>query len=174
MMQAQEALLQVHWEPDVLQLHHCCPVLSQDRLLFVGPRVRMGMYEGTPVRIQPHTSSGRADYFGVLVNRCASFPSCLNAVLWAPETSIQWCRHMVCLPLMQVQCKSGMDVSMPGWPSRVSCLIIYFPSLCCPPFLTEPIGFAHWQNQLLCPDYSTLSSHGHVSHTIGPAACPAL
>ncbi|KAK9861409.1 hypothetical protein WJX84_009398 [Apatococcus fuscideae] len=72
-LQAQEALLQVHWEPDVLQLHHCCPVLSQDRLLFVGPRVRMGMYEGTPVRIQPHTSSGRADYFGVLVNRAARF-----------------------------------------------------------------------------------------------------
>ncbi len=69
-LQAQEALLQAHWDPNVLLLQHCCPVLdSEDRVLYAGPRVRMGIYEGTPLRIQPHASSGRADYFGRLVNR---------------------------------------------------------------------------------------------------------
>ncbi|KAK9862877.1 hypothetical protein WJX84_010365 [Apatococcus fuscideae] len=41
--------------------------------MYAGPRVRMGIYEGAPLRIQPHTASGRADYFGRLVNRAARF-----------------------------------------------------------------------------------------------------
>lgn len=40
-------------------------------LLFRGPRVRMGIYRGSPTRIVPHTSTGRADFFGPLVNRAA-------------------------------------------------------------------------------------------------------
>ncbi|KAK9862515.1 hypothetical protein WJX84_006776 [Apatococcus fuscideae] len=71
---AQDALLQVHWEPEILQLDHCGPVLDMnDRILFAGPRVRMGVYEGVPTRIHPHTISGRADYFGMLVNRAARY-----------------------------------------------------------------------------------------------------
>ena len=74
MLQVQEALLYVHWEPEVLLLQHCspvfCPVPNQpDCLMYAGPRVRMGIYEGVPLRIQPHTATGRADYFGKLVNR---------------------------------------------------------------------------------------------------------
>ncbi|CAG9465741.1 unnamed protein product [Pedinophyceae sp. YPF-701] len=33
--------------------------------------VRVGIYEGVPVSIVPHRSTGRADYFGPLVNRAA-------------------------------------------------------------------------------------------------------
>eukprot|EP00803_Ostreobium_quekettii_P000398 evm.model.scf_50.9 EVM.evm.TU.scf_50.9 scf_50:168290-169207(-) len=33
----------------------------------------MGIYEGKPVRVVPHTTTGRADYFGQLVNRAARF-----------------------------------------------------------------------------------------------------
>ncbi|CAG9461590.1 unnamed protein product [Pedinophyceae sp. YPF-701] len=36
-----------------------------------GVPVRIGMYEGRPARVMPHPSSGRADYFGPLVNRAA-------------------------------------------------------------------------------------------------------
>ena len=43
----------------------------QGQLLWRGPRVRMGMYEGQPVSVAPHAASGRADYFGPVCNRCS-------------------------------------------------------------------------------------------------------
>ena len=70
--QVQEALHQTCWTPDILQLPNCSPVLDAScHLLFSGPRVRMGLHGGVPARIQPHITTGRADYFGKLVNRCA-------------------------------------------------------------------------------------------------------
>ena len=33
----------------------------------------MGISEAIPNRVVPHTTSGRADYFGPLVNRCTTF-----------------------------------------------------------------------------------------------------
>eukprot|EP01025_Chloroclados_australasicus_P000524 TRINITY_DN10251_c1_g1_i12.p1 TRINITY_DN10251_c1_g1~~TRINITY_DN10251_c1_g1_i12.p1 ORF type:complete len:527 (-),score=50.69 TRINITY_DN10251_c1_g1_i12:1008-2588(-) len=42
-------------------------------LLFNGPRLKVGLYEGIPTQIMPHTTTGRADYFGPLVNRAARF-----------------------------------------------------------------------------------------------------
>ena len=33
--------------------------------------MRMGLYDGSPTRVQPHPVSGRADYFGPVCNRCA-------------------------------------------------------------------------------------------------------
>ncbi len=38
---------------------------------FNGPRVKMGLYHGVPTKIVPHTTTGRADFFGPLVNRAA-------------------------------------------------------------------------------------------------------
>ena len=38
-----------------------------------GPRVRMGIYEGVPTSVCPHSTSGRADYWGPFVNRAARF-----------------------------------------------------------------------------------------------------
>lgn len=36
-----------------------------------GPRAKMGIYSGVPSHVMPHTTTGRADYFGPLVNRAA-------------------------------------------------------------------------------------------------------
>ena len=71
-LQVQEALRQICWTPETLHLPNCSPVLDAAcHLLFSGPRVRMGLHEGVPARIQPHITTGRADYFGKLVNRFA-------------------------------------------------------------------------------------------------------
>ncbi|KAK9843188.1 hypothetical protein WJX74_008421 [Apatococcus lobatus] len=61
-------------QADVMKLPNCSPVLDAScHLLLSGPRVRMGIYNGVPARIQPHITTGRADYFGKLVNRAARF-----------------------------------------------------------------------------------------------------
>ena len=58
------------WSDDTLRLGPCLPVHSSgSQVLFLGPRVKMGIYEGRPNRICPHTTTGRADYFGPFVNR---------------------------------------------------------------------------------------------------------
>lgn len=44
-------------------------------VVWVGPRARMGICEAIPNRVVPHTTSGRADYFGPLVNRCVTSPT---------------------------------------------------------------------------------------------------
>lgn len=36
-------------------------------VMFRGPRVKMGVYAGTPTQVVPHNTTGRADYFGPLV-----------------------------------------------------------------------------------------------------------
>ena len=52
----------------------CCkPIQSQHGLLRYGPRVRMGVYEGVPTSVRPHSTSGRCDYWGPFVNRAARF-----------------------------------------------------------------------------------------------------
>ena len=38
-----------------------------------GPRVKMGIYEGVPTHICPHSTSGRCDYWGPFVNRAARY-----------------------------------------------------------------------------------------------------
>ncbi|KAK9800253.1 hypothetical protein WJX73_007523 [Symbiochloris irregularis] len=62
------------WSAEVLALPGCAAELSADgRLLWCGPRVRMGMCEGTPTSVTPHITSGRTDYWGPFVNRAARF-----------------------------------------------------------------------------------------------------
>ena len=59
----------------------CCTIchaaeglcLSWDLLPRYGPRVRMGIYEGVPTMVCPHSTSGRCDYWGPFVNRAARF-----------------------------------------------------------------------------------------------------
>ena len=69
----------------MLQLEACRRVHGPaNEVLFLGPRVKMGIYEGRPTRICPHTTTGRADYFGPFVNRQALPPvQPLSAVLVA-------------------------------------------------------------------------------------------
>lgn len=45
-------------------------------LLWRGLRAKCGIFEGLPTSIEPHKSTGRADYFGLLVNRAARFMGC--------------------------------------------------------------------------------------------------
>jgi class 3 adenylate cyclase len=42
-------------------------------VVFRGPKVKMGIYSGLPTRVLPHNTTGRADYFGPLVNRAARY-----------------------------------------------------------------------------------------------------
>ncbi|DBA80596.1 TPA: hypothetical protein ACH3X1_007856 [Trebouxia sp. C0004] len=73
-LQVQEEMLKVHWREDVLTLPHCqAQVGGRQGLIFIGPRIKMGIYEGVPTRVAPHTTTGSADYFGPLVNRAARF-----------------------------------------------------------------------------------------------------
>lgn len=72
-MQVQEEVLKVHWREDVLSLPKCQAQVGRNQgLIFIGPRIKMGIYEGIPTRIAPHTTTGSADYFGTLVNRFIS------------------------------------------------------------------------------------------------------
>ena len=50
-------------------------------VVWLGPRARMGICEAIPNRVVPHTTSGRADYFGPLVNRCDK-PLMLQVTNW--------------------------------------------------------------------------------------------
>ena len=69
-MQVQQLLLEGAWSDKVLALPGCGPALSSSmEVVWVGPRARMGISEAIPSRVVPHTTSGRADYFGPLVNR---------------------------------------------------------------------------------------------------------
>ncbi len=68
--QVQQVLLEGAWSDKVLALPGCGPALSSSmEVVWVGPRARMGISEAIPSRVVPHTTSGRADYFGPLVNR---------------------------------------------------------------------------------------------------------
>ena len=63
-------MLEGAWSDKVLALPGCGPALSSSmEVVWVGPRARMGISEAIPSRVVPHTTSGRADYFGPLVNR---------------------------------------------------------------------------------------------------------
>lgn len=73
-VQVQEEMLKVHWRDDVLSLPQCQAQVGAvgDRnqgVIFLGPRIKMGIYEGTPTRVAPHTTTGSTDYFGPFVNR---------------------------------------------------------------------------------------------------------
>lgn len=69
-MQIQEEMLNATYSDDVLCLPNCGITMDDCmQYLWRGPRVRMGMCEGAPQCISPHGSSGRADYFGSMVNR---------------------------------------------------------------------------------------------------------
>ena len=73
-LQAQEALLQAAWASRILQHESCRPVMAPEdgRLLFSGPRVKMGICFGEPTSIQPDAVSGRASYAGFMARRWAA------------------------------------------------------------------------------------------------------
>ena len=68
-IQLQDALMHCSWGTDILQLPKCQVEVKNHVMLWNGPRVAMGVCEGQPASVSPHTTSGRADYFGPVVNR---------------------------------------------------------------------------------------------------------
>ncbi|KAF8071314.1 serine/threonine-protein kinase/receptor R818 [Scenedesmus sp. PABB004] len=67
----QEAALWVPWPPSLLGLRWLCPQHdAAGRLVFRGPRLRMGLAQGSPASIAPD-ARGRADYCGAAVNSAA-------------------------------------------------------------------------------------------------------
>ena len=69
-LQLQEDMVSKQHDSDILQLPGCGVTVGEDmHYLWCGPRVRCGLCEGVPTSVVPHTTSGRADYFGTIVNR---------------------------------------------------------------------------------------------------------
>lgn len=63
-------MLNAAYESSVLCLPGCGVMMDgQDRFMWRGPRIRMGICQDVPQAIMPHPTSGRADYFGGFVNR---------------------------------------------------------------------------------------------------------
>ncbi|KAK9802596.1 hypothetical protein WJX73_010556 [Symbiochloris irregularis] len=73
----QEQLMEAAWDGPILALPNCQVEIHDDVMIWCGPRVRMGVCVGEPASVSPHMTSGRADYFGPLVNRAARF--CFSA-----------------------------------------------------------------------------------------------
>lgn len=68
----QQLLVIADWTPEMLELPPMKSEWGEDgSLLFRGPRVKTGVYKGHPRSITPHSTTGRADYWGPLVNRAA-------------------------------------------------------------------------------------------------------
>ncbi|GIL59669.1 hypothetical protein Vafri_14400, partial [Volvox africanus] len=71
----QELMMEVAWTASMLRL----PAMQEElhpltgAILFRGPRIKAGVYQGMPTRVSPHSTTGRADYFGPLVNRAARY-----------------------------------------------------------------------------------------------------
>lgn len=64
-------LMQLDWDPAVLQWEECAPQTdSSGQLLWQGLRVKVGMVFGTPTLRKP-LNTGRADYFGAVPNLAA-------------------------------------------------------------------------------------------------------
>ena len=68
--QVQEEMLSATYSNEVLCLPKCGVVLDDmGQCMWRGPRVRMGLCLDNPQAVVPHSTSGRADYFGLAVNR---------------------------------------------------------------------------------------------------------
>eukprot|EP00955_Chlamydomonas_euryale_P018003 191429-Chlamydomonas_euryale.AAC.1 len=67
-------MLEVPWTRAMLSLPGLGPELgARGEAVMWGPRAKMGLYHSVPTKVCAHSTSGRADYFGPLVNRAARF-----------------------------------------------------------------------------------------------------
>ena len=169
----------MHWREDVLTLPHCqAQVGGRHGLIFIGPRIKMGIYEGVPTRVAPHTTTGSADYFGPLVNRytaplmshlgmcvsilCLCLSACLCVVAQSIADSLNYSTALaspIGKPHWQVPLASS--IGTPHWHAPLASPIgkshrqvsigksIGKPHWQAP--LATPIGMSHWQALLLFP-----------------------
>ena len=109
----------MHWREDVLSLPQCQAQVGgmgvrNQGVIFLGPRIKMGIYEGTPTRVAPHTTTGSTDYFGPFVNRWVHQPltqqlqgfTLLTEALTSMEAPAQkyQLRHTVSCPHLDCRC----------------------------------------------------------------------
>ncbi|KAK9788833.1 hypothetical protein WJX73_006132 [Symbiochloris irregularis] len=77
-LMVQDSMLRGSWSTDILALPTCqLEIDASSLVIWNGPRICMGICEGEPSLVCPHSTSGRADYFGPVVNRAARF--CMSA-----------------------------------------------------------------------------------------------
>mmetsp|Transcript_5163 Transcript_5163/g.9384 ORF Transcript_5163/g.9384 Transcript_5163/m.9384 type:complete len:728 (-) Transcript_5163:204-2387(-) len=67
----QEALLYLPWPADLLSYPGCESWQMDNQVIFHGPRFKIGLASGSVVKKIPNPSTGRADYFGPLLNHAA-------------------------------------------------------------------------------------------------------
>lgn len=102
-------LMQLDWDPAVLQWEECAPQADEaGQLLWRGLRVKVGMVYGTPTLRKP-LNTGRADYFGAVPNLAARVCSLArpgqslldidNAVVAALDGLME-----VCVPQLSALC----------------------------------------------------------------------
>ena len=73
------SLLNCDWPQEVLQHKYSCVMYDDDdddgggsgQLLFRGPAPRIALLSGRVHQVAPHLATGRAEYFGPVVNTCA-------------------------------------------------------------------------------------------------------
>eukprot|EP00798_Chlamydomonas_sp_ICE-L_P026740 gene26740-4306_t len=68
-LMVQEIIYEIRWTEAMMALPNMLTASQGHR--FSGPRVNMGIFTGVPSKVMPHSTTGRADYFGPLVNRAA-------------------------------------------------------------------------------------------------------
>eukprot|EP00798_Chlamydomonas_sp_ICE-L_P019469 gene19469-26129_t len=66
-LMVQEIIYKVLWTEAMVALPNM--LRASQGYLFSGPCVNMGVYTGVPTKVTPHSTTGRADYFGPLVNK---------------------------------------------------------------------------------------------------------
>jgi len=71
----QERLLEADWPKNVLAHHACEKCVMMDTVMFNGPRVKVGMASGSVFKKTTSKTTGRADYFGPLLNHAARVKS---------------------------------------------------------------------------------------------------
>lgn len=94
--QVQEEMMKAAYDDDVLCLPGCgVTVDGHEGFIWRGPRVRMGICQDLPQAIMPHSTSGRADYFGGLVNRLGALTDALHC--WRHgHTHVQAAARVTC------------------------------------------------------------------------------
>ena len=81
--------------------------------------MKLGMYQGCPTKICPHATSGRADYFGSLVNRCG-VPRC-GVLHGACSFQNASCRVVCAVPTAYLVHTSLMAVGLAGTQLTPTC-----------------------------------------------------
>eukprot|EP00232_Nephroselmis_pyriformis_P027981 CAMPEP_0182852932 /NCGR_PEP_ID=MMETSP0034_2-20130328/431_1 /TAXON_ID=156128 /ORGANISM="Nephroselmis pyriformis, Strain CCMP717" /LENGTH=273 /DNA_ID=CAMNT_0024983677 /DNA_START=9 /DNA_END=827 /DNA_ORIENTATION=+ len=71
MLATQEQYLHARWPFGILDDPSCAPVVVDGEVLFRGPRVGMGATTGDALRMRPCLRTGKAEYFGPIMNHAA-------------------------------------------------------------------------------------------------------